>query len=125
MKVLFIDDDEFVRQLVQLTMVAAGVDLRCASDGHAGVAMAKTDPPDVILLDVIMPGLTGMQTMLRLRSLSQLDDVPIVIVTAMAGAYQQDLYLGAGAAAVIAKPFDTPSLPEQVLTILLDTKLSA
>ncbi len=106
-------------------MVAAGFELQCASDGLAGVAMAQVEPPDVVLLDVVMPGLNGMQTLSRLRELSQLADVPIVIMTAMAGLYKKRLYVGAGAAAVITKPFDPPSLPEQVQAIWLATKRSA
>lgn len=125
MKVLFIDDDEFVRQLVQLTMLAAGIELRCASDGRSGLVLAQAEPPDVILLDVVTPGLNGMHTLSRLRGVSQLADVPIVIMTAMAGLYKKRLYVGAGAAAVIAKPFDPPSLPNQVEAIWLAAKRPA
>ena len=78
-RILVIDDDDDVRELVRTLLTRAGHDVRDAADGRAGLREFFSSPPDLVVLDVTMPGLDGWETLSRIRDLS---DVPVLMLTA-------------------------------------------
>ena len=102
--VLIIDDVEDNRDLYEEYLLFRGFRVRSAGDGRAGVALAREEAPDVVLLDLRMPGLSGMQTLHLLKELPSLAGVPILALTAHALEEQRREALRAGFDAFIAKP---------------------
>ncbi len=104
--VLIADDDEFIRRLVTTTLEdVAGVHLVEASDGREAVEVAAREQPALILLDVSMPKLDGIDACRRLRSMSATSETPIVMLTAHAGEEDEARALEAGADRYLTKPF--------------------
>jgi len=104
--VLIADDDEFIRRLVITTLEdVAGVRLVEASDGREAVEAAARERPALILLDVAMPNLDGIEACRRLRSLPGTSETPIVMLTAHAGEEDETRALEAGADRYLTKPF--------------------
>jgi two-component system OmpR family response regulator len=109
--VLIVDDSELVREAAKLALEIDGLVATAAEDGESALRAATADPPDAILLDVVMPGLDGPQTLARLRADERTASVPIAFLTARAEDPQESAALVAlGAVAVIAKPFTVPEL---------------
>jgi CheY-like chemotaxis protein len=100
-----IDDSELVRALAQVAFRATGWNVAYAQDGETGLALAAADPPDAILLDLMMPGVDGPEVLRRLRADPQSASIPVVLLTA-----SPEIAAGYGADGVIAKPFQPHSL---------------
>jgi signal transduction histidine kinase/CheY-like chemotaxis protein len=83
-RVLVVDDEEVARFVVRQCLPRPAFDVIEAADGEAGLARARTDQPDVILLDLVMPGVGGFEVLQRLREDSLTRDIPVVIVTSQA-----------------------------------------
>jgi signal transduction histidine kinase/DNA-binding response OmpR family regulator len=83
-RVLAIDDDEAIRFLIRQCLSGPSFDVREALSGEDGLAMAQNDPPDIILLDLIMPGLDGYEVLARLQTERVTQTVPVLIVTSAA-----------------------------------------
>lgn len=120
LSILYVDDDRDIREIVKL---ALGLDPKFAlqvCDGGPS-ALSWLDGaglrPDLILLDVMMPGMDGPELMREIRSRPGLDDVPVVFITARARVADREGYLRAGAADVIHKPFDPLTLANQIRAI--------
>lgn len=112
---LFADDDPDIRAIADLSLrVVGGFQVTLASSGREALAMALRQTPDLILLDMMMPGMDGLETLRHLRSHPELTAVPVVFMTAKVQARDRDEMLAAGALGVIAKPFDPMDLPTQV-----------
>ena len=113
-KVLCIDDDRLLLGLFRDTLQANGFEPLTAIDGPTGVEMAKRERPEVILVDVMMPRVSGFEVCRRLRAEPELATTPIIIMTAMMDPALKEKGLEAGADLAIPKPFD----PMQIVTIL-------
>ena len=119
MKILMIDDEEDIRKVGLLSLERVGkFAVRQAASASEGLAVAREDPPDVILLDVMMPGMDGPQTLMELRKDPALQSIPVIFLTAKVQPQDVERYLGLGALGVIQKPFDPMSLPAQIRKIL-------
>jgi CheY-like chemotaxis protein len=118
-KVLLIDDEPDLRRLAEVSLAAVGgwAVTSCAS-GEAGVEAALRDTPDLVLLDVQMPGLDGPQTLAALRSHPGLAEVPVLFLTATRDPADLAHLRTLGARGVVHKPFDPFGLPRQVLAAL-------
>ena len=119
MKALVIDDEEEVRQFLQLSLdTIGGMTVIEASNGEEGVERARSDRPDFILLDMMMPGMDGAATFLALRASAETSEIPVVFLTskllAPDGRRLEDL----GAEGVLRKPFDPMTLARDIRTIL-------
>jgi two-component system OmpR family response regulator len=115
-KALVVDDDDDVLRLCKVslqTFTRWKVDV--ASDAAGALGAARREPPDVILLDVMMPDGGGLAIMGQLKGESATAGIPVVLMTA-ADSLDPDGALGA--AGVIQKPFDPAALPEQILRIM-------
>ncbi len=110
-KVLLIEDDERLARLTAKYLESHGLVVTVAPDGRSGLAEALRAPPDVVLLDLMLPQLSGMEVCRELRARS---DVPIVMVTALGEEADKVLGLEGGADDYIAKPFSSRELLARV-----------
>jgi DNA-binding response OmpR family regulator len=104
--VLVIDDEHAIRLLCRVNLSASGIEVLEAANGTTGIELAQRERPDLILLDVMMPGLDGWEVARRLAADESTQAIPIVFLTARAG--EEDRHLGqeAGAVGYVVKPFD-------------------
>jgi CheY-like chemotaxis protein len=118
--VLLIDDEEDIRAVAAMSLRrVGGFTVVAVASGPAGIAEAERAPPDVILLDVMMPGCDGPTTLRRLRAEPRTARIPVIFITAKAQRRELDAFLAMGAEGVIIKPFDPILLPDQIRRILL------
>jgi CheY-like chemotaxis protein len=95
-RILYIEDNPNDQRLVRKVLATRGYDLVVASEGTEGVAQAGVCEPDLILVDIQMPGLNGLETVRLLRKIEACAQVPIVALTAYAEKYQRQTYIDAG-----------------------------
>ncbi len=118
MKVLVVDDDDDVRTITALCLsVVGGLATVEAKNGREGVEVALREQPDLILLDVMMPGLDGPQTLDALRRHSSTAAIPVVFLTAKAMPSELDRLEQLDICGVLSKPFDPVTLPLRVQEI--------
>jgi DNA-binding response OmpR family regulator len=110
--ILIIDDEEDIRDVVEMSLeLTAGWRTIGSGSGAEGVARARADRPDAILLDVMMPGQDGLVVLSELKSDARTAGTPVIMLTAKAGTERNP---PAGAAGVIIKPFDPERLAAQI-----------
>ncbi len=117
-KILHIEDHPANRMLVKQVLEGAGFTVVEAVDGLSGIQTARTEKPDLILMDINIPGIDGHEAATRIKSLPELSQVPIVAVTARVMAGDRERTLAAGCDGYIAKPIDVDKLPRQVAEFL-------
>jgi DNA-binding response OmpR family regulator/two-component sensor histidine kinase len=115
--VLIIDDEMVSREALNALLVNEGYHLRFADNGVSGLAMAEASPPDLVLLDVMMPEVDGFEVCRRLRASSILAEVPVVMVTALDDRESRIAGIEAGADDFISKPVNRSELRARVRTI--------
>lgn len=110
-KVLIVDDDELVRDLVRHKLTRAGFDVIDAGDGERALELLAAEPPDVVVLDAMMPGIDGFEVLRTIREQAGLAALPVVMLTARD--QEEDVLNGLtlGAQDYIVKPF----LPDEVV----------
>ena len=119
MRILLVDDEDDVRFTVKLTLQhVGGLEVVEAKSGLECVQLALARPPDLVLLDVMMPGMDGPATLAALRREPELARIPVVFLTAKAMPYEIERLVALGAAEVITKPFDPRDLPARVRSAL-------
>jgi len=114
-RVLVVDDDETVRDVVRRYLEVAGFTVDVAGDGAEGLAKFAAGSPDLVVLDVMMPGLNGLEVCKRLRQVSQ---VPIVMLTALGEEENRIAGLELGADDYVTKPFSPKELSLRVASVL-------
>ncbi len=102
MKILIVDDEPLIRLSLSRAFKSQGDEVHVAEDGLQGEALWKSLQPDIVVLDVLMPGLTGPQLIEKLKSTST---AKIVLISAFSGDYNVDSVKRMGADLFIAKPF--------------------
>ncbi len=116
--IVLIDDEPDIRTIGRLSLErVGGWTVHTAASGAEGLEAARNHRPDLILLDVMMPGLDGPGTLAKLRTDPTLASIPVVFMTAKVQRDEVDLYLKLGVAGVIPKPFDPMTLPTQLRAI--------
>lgn len=111
MKVLVVDDDEQVLELVTSLLEARGHAVRCAHDGGAALEQVATERPDAIFLDIMMPGVDGATVAQQLREESDTADIPIIFLTGLVDAEEMRRRgPKIGGQFFLAKPFDAERL---------------
>lgn len=114
-RLLYIDDEEDVRTLACFCLeLEADWEILNAASGQEGIAIAKTEQPDAILLDAMMPDLDGLQTIAQLKAHPQTQQIPVIFITAKAQPSDRRSFYAAGAKGVINKPFDSLTLASQI-----------
>ncbi|MEK7444527.1 MAG: response regulator [candidate division NC10 bacterium] len=111
-KVLVVDDELEVRQILQEFLAHRGYEVYAAESGPEALNALDTFKPDVVLLDVLMPGMDGVETLKRIVALQP--TLPVIMVTANADVGITSKLLGLGAADYIPKPFDLEYLDQAV-----------
>lgn len=113
--ILLVDDDQHIRRICQVCLTNIGHwQVALAESGYEGLDMARKNKPDVILLDVMMPGMDGPTTLSKLREDPDLKDVPVILMTAKVQPQEVEQYTRLGATGVISKPFDPMTLPQEI-----------
>jgi len=113
--VLVVDDEPAIRRTVSAGLSARGYAVRVASTGEEAVASAAEDPPDLVILDLGLPDIDGVDVCRRIRAWSQ---VPILVLSAEASDYRKVLALDEGADDYVTKPFSMPELLARVRVAL-------
>jgi two-component system response regulator ArlR len=114
-RILVIEDERQIVRLLELELQHEGYAVETAFDGIAGVTFAETDPPDLILLDIMLPGLNGLEVCRRIRKNS---NVPIIMLTARAETPDKVVGLDMGATDYVTKPFVMEELLARVRAAL-------
>lgn len=117
--ILLIDDEETIQEVVQLGIeIEAGWQVAIASSGLAGIDLAQNQQPDAILLDVMMPGMDGIDTLSHLKTNDRTSNIPVIFLTAKAQAAEKKQFQSLGVVDVITKPFNSMILASQIAKIL-------
>jgi DNA-binding response OmpR family regulator len=116
--VLVADDDPDIRELVSFKLEQAGHKVVAVADGPAAVAAAQEIVPDLAIVDVTMPGLTGLEVCTALRDNGRTALIPVILLSARAHSGDSETGLGAGAVAYITKPFSPRDLVARVESLL-------
>jgi DNA-binding response OmpR family regulator len=117
-RVLVIDDEAPIRRLCRVNLEAAGMEIIEAEDGPSGLEAARSEHPDAILLDVMMPGMDGWQVLEELLDDERTNDIPIIFLTARAEVRDQARGLELGGVDYITKPFSPVDLAPLVEDLL-------
>lgn len=117
-RVLYVEDDADIQEIARLALVdLGGLTVRVCSSGREAVEAFPDFDPQLILLDVMMPGMDGPTTLASLRALPGGANVPVAFMTAKVQAHEVSRYTDLGAIGVISKPFDPMKLADQVRTL--------
>jgi two-component system cell cycle response regulator DivK len=112
--ILLVDDNEMNLKLAQDILVASGYEVRAAALGEQAVEMARARRPDLILLDIRLPDIDGLEVLRRLRSFPEMKDVPIVAMTAQAMPDEIESFVAAGCDGYIQKPISLKTFRAEV-----------
>ncbi len=116
--ILVIEDDHDIRELIEYNLTREGFRVKAIVDGEEGVQRAKRDAPDLIVLDLMLPGIDGVEVCRRLKQDPITRAIPVVMVTAKAEEADVVLGLGVGADDYIPKPFSPRTLLARVEAVL-------
>ena len=114
LKILLVDDDPNIRQLVNLYLQKEGFEVMMADRGDEALKMFKASPPNLILLDIMLPGMDGWQVCREVRKIS---NIPIIMLTAKDETFDKVLGLELGADDYVAKPFDMKELVARIKAV--------
>lgn len=114
-RVMCVEDDADIRMILEFSLGSVGgYEVRCCPGGRAALEQAPEFRPDLVLLDVMMPDLSGPETLAALRELPSMQGVPVVFMTAKAMPDELEQLLQHGATGLIVKPFDPMTLPQDI-----------
>jgi CheY-like chemotaxis protein len=112
--VVYVEDEPAVQRLVTFWLEDAGFEVLVAGDGAAGMELIRSNRPDLVVTDALMPVLTGDELVEQLQDDPELRDIPIIMATAAASPLRVQKMLRLGCKAVVAKPLDEDSFLEAV-----------
>lgn len=114
-KILHVEDDPDIQAVVRMALEnIGGYKVQSCPNGRKAIEYVLTDPPQLILLDIMMPDIDGLSTLHAIRALPNESDIPVIFVTAKVQKHEIDEYKSWGAAGVICKPFDAMTLSQTV-----------
>lgn len=118
-RVLVVDDDDAIREVAQAALeLVGGWEVDLAASGQEAIDRCLAEPPDAVLLDVMMPAMDGPTTFAELQSDPRTAGVPVVLLTAKVQPAERRRWEGLGVAGVLTKPFDPLRLPGEVADLL-------
>ncbi|HYJ50030.1 MAG TPA: response regulator [Microbacterium sp.] len=117
-RILVVEDNALNLKLVRDVLTVSGYEVVAAPSGEEGVTLAQTCDPDLVLMDIQLPGIDGYEALRQLRQNSQLDGVPVVAVTAFAMREDRERAAREGFDGYIGKPISVRALPSQVSEFL-------
>jgi DNA-binding response OmpR family regulator len=113
-KVLVVDDEEYIQHILNFSFGAEGYDVVTAADGEEGIKKAKSEKPDIIVLDIMMPKMDGYEACKRLKTDPNTKSIPVILLTAKGREVDRKLGSQAGADDYVVKPFSPGRLIERV-----------
>lgn len=113
-RVLVVDDSEVLRKIVGFNLTKEGFTVEEAKDGVEALEKMKSQKPDLVILDIMMPNLNGFEVLKRMRSDPEMSNVPVIILTAKGGESDAKTALQYGANGFLTKPFSPLKLIEEV-----------
>lgn len=116
--VLVVDDEAAIVRLLRATLEGDGFAVVTADDGEAALAVVDTERPDLVVLDVLMPGMDGFETLRRIRSQSQVPNVPVIMLTARTADLDKLQGFQSGADDYVTKPFNPDELIARITAVL-------
>lgn len=117
-RILVADDDVDIRELVEFKLTTMGHDITAVSDGAAAVEACQASRPDLAVLDVMMPGVSGLDAIRAIRADPALADLPVILLTARAQESDVETGFDSGADDYITKPFSPRELASRVEALL-------
>lgn len=117
-KILLVEDNEMNRDMLSRRLIRKGFQVIMALDGEQGVAMAKSEAPDLILMDMSLPKIDGWEATRQLRSFPEYKSLPIIALTAHAMAGDKEKAIEAGCDDYDTKPIEFPRLLEKIQALL-------
>lgn len=117
-KILVIEDNEDTRELLRYNLAAAGYEAAAAPDGHEGLELARTMLPDLILLDLMLPGMDGLEVCRRLKQAPETGRIPVIMLTAKGEEVDRIVGLELGADDYVVKPFSPRELVLRIKAVL-------
>ncbi len=117
-RILVCDDDPLLVQLVEFRLRAKDFEVETAADGEEALAQIRNNPPDLVVLDAMMPGIDGFELLVRIKEDDQLAKIPVVMLTARKGEKDIVSALERGAADYLVKPFIPDELLARIQRIL-------
>lgn len=118
MKLLYVEDEADIREIAEFALEDEGFDIVFCDSGEQALEKAGDFQPEVILLDVMMPGMDGPTTLQNLRKLPGLETTPVIFLTAKVQPNEIQDFIALGAMDVIPKPFDPMTLSDNIHEIL-------
>ncbi len=117
-KVLIVEDDPKNMKLAMLTLKSRGYELICAMDGEEAVNTTINEKPDIILMDMQLPKISGIEATKQIRECPEFAEIPILALTAYAMKGDEEKYIEVGCTAYMSKPINTRELPVKVAELL-------
>jgi len=117
-KILIVDDDVSIREMLQYNLEKDGYEVSAASDGIRAVAMAKQFLPDLVLLDIMMPGQDGVETCRQLKALAELKNTYVMMLTARSEEFTEVSAFNVGADDFIVKPIKPRALHSRIEAVM-------
>jgi DNA-binding response OmpR family regulator len=122
LSVLVVDDDPVILRLLQVNFELEGIDVATAVDGEEGLKMIQSDPPDLVISDIMMPKVNGLELLAALRSSPDTSALPVILLSAKAQVADVQRGLELGADDYVTKPFDPLELIDRVYKVLAKTR---
>jgi len=120
-KILVVEDDKFLRELITQKLSREGYDVKEAVDGEDGVVKVKKEKPDIILLDLILPGIDGFEVLAKIKEDSETKNIPVVILSNLGQREDVERGLKLGAVDFLIKAHFTPGeIIEKIEKIMKD-----
>ena len=117
-KILLVEDNEMNRDMLSRRLIRRGYEVVMAVDGQQGIDMARTQAPDLVLMDMSLPVIDGWEAAGRLKSAPETQSIPIIALTAHAMVGDREKAVGAGCDDFDTKPIDLSRLLEKIETLL-------
>jgi DNA-binding response OmpR family regulator len=114
MRILVVEDQDSIRRMIEALVEARGYKVTAVGSGTKAIDVALTDPPDMVLLDLNIPGYDGFEVCRRLRAESVTRDVPVLIISALDDLDSREKAASAGATAYYTKPFSPIALLKEI-----------
>ncbi|MBF0105007.1 MAG: response regulator [Deltaproteobacteria bacterium] len=113
-KILIIDDEPGIIEFMQMALEAKGYNVASALSGEAGLAAVDDNPPHIVLLDIMMPGLNGFEVCKQLKSNNKTKNIPVLMISAKAQTADVEMGISVGAEDYIIKPFEMKDVLKKI-----------
>ena len=123
LKILVVEDDKFLRELITQKLAREGYDVVSAVDGEDGVVKVKENKPDIVLLDLILPGIDGFEVLAKIKEDEELSNIPVIILSNLGQRDDVDRGIKLGATDFLIKAHFTPSeIVEKIEAVMKNKK---